>query len=275
MGGRVPVTEENKTRSYYKYYEQGVADPSPETIQYILGSKGTVEEGLSIHDRAKIQEAGCYPAKTGYYPLKEGGLLVASNLEAPDLTSDMMYWWFAWHCLDGFRYTIWDPDDHFGISLDDAGKKIVLDPNIPIDQKTWGATHRAYESLSSTEDPTYISLGMKEPATLGYDVSKVGTAGCMFLLSANTMLEEMHVPVHVSLLLKKVNGATQVHERFWIGYHIIDGEGKYLLPPEAQIPEEIAIALLMHNAKEYANLNKILPSLYEEESVKPLDYDLK
>ncbi len=271
--GRVPVTDENKTRSYYKYYEMGAADPSPELMQYIVTSKGTVEEGLPISERAKIQD-GTYPAKAGFFPLEEGGILVASDLDTPDLTADMLYWWFAWHCLDNFRYTIWDPDDHFAIMLDEAGMKNEKDDSIPNCQKTWGATHTAHESLSSDQDPLDISIMFQNPADMGYDLSKIGTDECQFMLAANAVIEQMQAPVVMTLLLKKVNGVNQIQERFWIGYHIIDGEGKCLLPPGIEIPDEIGIGLLMHNAKEYGNLEKILPSLYAEESDKPLFYDL-
>jgi hypothetical protein len=41
--------------------------------------------------------------------------------------------------------------------------------------------------------------------------------------------------------------------------------GKYLLPPEVQLPEEVAVGLIAHNFKEFNHLQKILPSVYAEE----------
>ncbi len=271
--GVVPVTEENKTRSYYKYYEQGAADPTPEQVQRIMGSKGTVEEVLKVSDRAKVQD-GIYPARTGFYPLPDGGVMVTSYLPAPNITGDMMYWWFAWHCLDDFRYTIWDPDDHYAISIDDAGLAIEKDDSIPISQKTWGATHTALETLAPGQDQGHFRLMFKNPADLGYDLSKLGTDECQFLITGNVVFEEANMPIHVSLLLKKVNGVNEIQERFWIGYHIIDGEGKCLLPPEVEIPDDLCYGLLLHNIKEYGNLARMLPQLYAEESGKGLFYDL-
>ena len=43
---------------------------------------------------------------------------------------------------------------------------------------------------------------------------------------------------------------------------IINGEAKYLLPPEVQLPEQVAMGLEVRNIKEFSNLAKILPSVH-------------
>ncbi len=119
---KVPVADDANTKSYYKYYEMGIEDNTPEQMEFVLHCKGTEEEGLSIQDRAKVEDPGTVPAETGFYPLKEGGMLVAGNIPAADLTADMMYWWFAWHGLDPLRYAIWDSDDHFDVKINEEGR---------------------------------------------------------------------------------------------------------------------------------------------------------
>ena len=52
---------------------------------------------------------------------------------------------------------------------------------------------------------------------------------------------------------------------FAVGSLVVDGEAKYLLPPDVKLPEEIAMGLVGHNIKEFSNLAKILPSVYAEE----------
>ena len=66
----VPVAEDAKTKRYYKYYEQGIASPTPEQLAAIDASKGTVETCLDIEDRNKVLEPEkLYPEKTGFYPI--------------------------------------------------------------------------------------------------------------------------------------------------------------------------------------------------------------
>jgi len=147
---KVPVAEDAKTRSYYKYFEDPaweIANLTPEQLKFVAGCKGTEEEALSIHDRNQLLEPNVTaPEKMGYFPLKEGGLLVAGNIPMPDVTPEMLYWWFGWHGLEPLRYAIWDPDDHFNVTINDEGRRRALDPSIPMEEKTWGATHTVLES---------------------------------------------------------------------------------------------------------------------------------
>lgn len=265
---KVPMAADASTKSYYKYYEMGIAPLSPQQMQEIRNSKGTAQEALSIHDRTKMQDPGTYPAKSGYFPLEEGGLLVSGNMPAPNVTANMMYWWFAWHGLDPLRYAIWNPEDHYDVKVNERGRELSSDPNVPLEEKTWGATHIVTESIGGPPDE--ITLMFTEPEKLGYDKSKIGTAGCEFIITANCLMGDMKVPVHVVEVAKKVDGIMTIQERFWIGYHVINGEGKCLIPPDAVLPEEVAMGLIAHFTKEYANLAKILPQVYAEESGKPM-----
>ena len=146
---KVPVSEQAKSFRYYKYYEtMEIAGLTKEQAAYVAQCKGSQEEALSIYERNKLLEAGStYPAKTGFYPLKEGGLLVAGNVPMPDCTPEMLYWWWAWHGLEPLRYAIWDPEDHFDVSLNQTGRERALDPNVPLEEKAWDATHTVQESI--------------------------------------------------------------------------------------------------------------------------------
>lgn len=260
---KVPVAADAKTKSYYKYYEMKIASLTEEQQQYIAQCKGTADDALSIHDCTKIQEPGTYPAKTGFYPLKEGGLLVAGNIPMPDVTADMLNWWWAWHGLDPLRYAIWDPEDHFDVKINEEGRQRALDPKVPMAEKNWGATHTVQESIGGPPDEIVIMF--TEPAKLGFDNNKIGTESCEFMVAANALLGPMKVPVVMAEVAKKVDGVMTFQARFWVGYHIIDGEAKYLLPPEVILPEEIAMGLVGHNIKEFTHLAKIPPSVYAEE----------
>ena len=267
----VPVAEDAKTKSYYKYYEQGIASPTAEQLAMVDASKGTVEECLEIEDRNKMLEPGTtLPEKLGYYPTKDGGLLVAGNIPMPDVTADMLYWWFAWHGLEPLRYAIWDPEDHFDVQINEEGRRRALDPSVPMEEKAWGATHTVQESIGGP--PSEIVIMFQNPADMGFDMSKIGTEGCEFMVTANALLGPMKMPVVMTEVAKKIDGEMTFQARFWVGYHIIDGEAKCLVPAAKVIPEAecdmIAKGLLAHNIKEFSNLNKVLPKVYAEENGK-------
>lgn len=263
---KVPVATDANTKSYYKYYEMEIANLTPEQMAYVGQCKGTVEESVSIHDRNQLLDVACHPAKTGFYPLKEGGLLVAGNIKMPGVKPEMLDWWFAWHGLEPLRYAIWDNEDHFGVEINEEGRRRALDDSIPMNEKTWGATHTVQESIGGPADE--ITIMFQNPWEMGFDKSKYGTAGCKFIVAANALLGPMKVPVVMIETAAEVDGELEFRARFFIGYHIINGEGKYLLPPEVVLPEEVAMGLVGHNIKEFSHLAKILPSVYAEENGK-------
>ena len=266
----VPVAEDAKTKPYYKYYEEGIASPTPEQMAMVMSSKGTLDECLEIEDRNKLLEPGTYPEKFGFYPTKDDGLLISGNVPMPDVNAEMLYWWFAWHGLEPLRYAIWDPEDHFDVQINEEGRKRSLDQNIPMNEKTWGATHTVQESIGGPASE--IVLMFQNPKDMGYDVSKIGTEGCEFIVCCNSLLGPMKMPVVMTEVLKKIDGVETFQARFWVGYHIIDGKAQCLAPALKIIPEEecemLAKGLLAHNIKEFTNLNRILPSVYKEENGK-------
>lgn len=259
---RVPVKDGSEKVSYYKYYLEDIVGISDELREKLMNSKGKKEDALEIYDREKLQSNECYPSETGYYPLKKGGALVASNVKIPNITNEMIEWWTSWFALDPLRYALWDPEDHYDISIDEYGRKRALDPSVPMGEKLWGATHYVEESFDG-EEPTKLVMKFISPADAGYDMSLLGTDQCVFMVCAESKMGKM--PVFVTETFSKINGNMEVRLRFWIGYELKDGKAKCKLPPFIKIPENMLKGLLIHNFKEFAQMNKILPSLYAEE----------
>lgn len=254
---KVPVAADAGSKRYYKYYEMGIEDLTPEQMAYVANSKGTVEDALEASDRAKLLESGCYPAKTGYYPLRDGGLLVAGNIPMPNVTADMLYWWFAWHGLEPLRYAIWDPEDHFDVKLDEAGRARALDPGIPMNEKTWGATHTVLESVGGPADE--IVLMFQDPGVMRYDKSKIGTEDCEFLVCCNALMGSAKIPVIMTECAKKLDGVMTFMARFWGGYHVIDGKARYLLPPRCSYPSRLPWAWKATTSRNSPTLPEYFP----------------
>ena len=58
--------------------------------------------------------------------------------------------------------------------------------------------------------------------------------------------------------------------RFWIGYALVDGQFKKILPEGARVPDMVPRGLFAHNIKEFTNLASILPSVWQEMGRLPL-----
>lgn len=63
------------------------------------------------------------------------------------------------------RYRIWDPEDHFYARQQMPEK--VLDPNVPMREKTWGTVHDVLEDVGP--GPERLILEFRYPHELGYE----------------------------------------------------------------------------------------------------------
>lgn len=263
---KVPVTEQDKKKSYYKYYEMDLATQPEEKLAKIAQGPGNPEDALKIEDRNKLFDKGNLPDEFGYYLMEDGSAIVSNSTFMPGVTGEMLQWWFAWHALDPLRYAIWDNEDHFGLEISDEVRAKILDPNVPLREKSWGVTHRVYESMGGPTDT--IDIAFQYPKDLGYDQDKIGTDACNFMVCANGVT---HLPdgnkaaALMTHMAREVEGGVEFRSRFWMGYHIIDGKPVKLMPDGMKLPEIAPKSLIAHNVKEYTNLAAILPKVYAEE----------
>lgn len=44
--------------------------------------------------------------------MDDGSIYVAVNTKMPDVTGEMLDFWFAWHSVKSIRYKLWHPLDH-------------------------------------------------------------------------------------------------------------------------------------------------------------------
>lgn len=261
---KVPVAADAKTKSYYKYYENmEIANLTEEQMAYIANCKGELGQGLEIEDRNRLLDDDYIPEPHGYYPLKGGGLLVSGTIPMPDVTYDMLNWWWPWHALDPLRYAIWDAEDHFDSKMQEEARARILDPTVPIPEKIWGCNNSVMESIGGPADEIVIMF--RNPGELGYDMSKIGPGKREFFLAANALMGSMKVPVVMTETAREIDGVMTFFARFWVGYVIENGKAKYVLPPDLKLPDQVAMGLAGHNIKEFQHLNKILPLVYAEE----------
>ena len=137
----------------------------------------------------------------------------------------------------------------------------VVDPNVPMNQKTWGVDHYIMEDVGP--GPEFLQLCFKRPEDLGYDESILGTENCESMVCAVGKSSCAAVMTHKWHPYK--NGVL-FESRFWIGYRMDeDGNVVKAIPEGVSIPPFVPQGLFAHNIKEFTNLAAILPTLYAEE----------
>ncbi|MBF7097253.1 DAPG hydrolase family protein [Alkalibacter mobilis] len=263
---KVPVTNSDKEKSYFKYYLKKINEGPIE--KHAKVSDGILDNStaLRIHDRNDLFNEGYLSEEFGQWQLEDGTALIANKTFFPNVTGEMFDWWFAWHPIDRLRYAIWDNEDHYDVNLEDPSK--ALDFSLSMRERHWGSIHYIWEDIG-TGNVDLLKISFKRPSEFGYDESKVDTALCNALICANVLVygnDKMpDVPVVMTHFLRPVKGGSELRSRFWFGWQIIDGHPVKSIPDDLQIPIAGPEALLKHNIKEFSNLAEILPLVYKEE----------
>jgi len=75
MNPHPPISEEDKKKSYYKYYLRDMTAPAPEVYEKAAAARLTPDEVLSPHEVSRMFEPGYLPGEMGYCALPDGNFL--------------------------------------------------------------------------------------------------------------------------------------------------------------------------------------------------------
>jgi phloretin hydrolase len=257
------LTEIERKRPYAGYVTRPMSPP-PAEIYEALG-KGPIDpaDALPIGRLNDLLEPGYLATERGWCIMPDGTGFVAGLTTMPGVTADMIDWWFAWHGLEGLRYAIWNPDQHFDVHVAPADLERRLDKRLSLRERNWGTTDVVTEDVGT--GTMLLDISFMSPEDFGYDMIRF-TSGALTAVNANL---GPHNPVSRLVCFthqaRAIAGGIELRSRFWIGWNMIDrkpvrvGHG---IP--AEVISGLAHALAHHCPKEYYNLAAILPQVYAE-----------
>jgi hypothetical protein len=264
---RIPVSDADKKKSYYKYLLRPMAPGPKESFDAITDEPHDNKLALRVHDRNRLFDPGDLPDPIGWWLLEDGTAIVANRIFFPGSTGEMFDWWFAWHPLDRLRYGIWDPEDHFDVYLQDKAK--ALDMSKSMRERHWGSVHYVWETIGPDSGMDMVQLNFMRPGELGYDESKIDTDACNALICSNNhtfgRADHADLPVTMVHFLRPVKGGSELRSYFWFGWQIENEKPVKRLPAGVTIPAKLPKSLLQHSTVEYANLAAMLPEIYAKE----------
>ena len=85
------------------------------------GKEMPTTAALQRGDINKLFDRGYLAGENGYCRLDNGSMHTAVLIKMPNVTIDMINWWFWWHAAEGIRYRIWYPEMHFDTEADFGG----------------------------------------------------------------------------------------------------------------------------------------------------------
>ena len=87
--------------------------------------------------------------------MDDGTYLVSMNCPMPNITVEMIEWWFWWHTQDDLRYQVWYPGDHISIKYHKKDREFFEQPNVP-------------DFVPNTQCPVERIGGMKMPLRIDF-----------------------------------------------------------------------------------------------------------
>lgn len=255
---RVPITKEEATLPYYKYFIRPMA-VLPEEKTMLADTPQPVDRGIPFSERDLfLSEAADY-CHIGFGENADGTAYAANETYVEGATPEMLDWWFAWHAVGSdLRYKLWDPEDHFYAKADNVAH--VCNPDIPMNQKTWGVNHQILEDIGAGKLST--TLHFMSPASFGYTPSLVGTARCSTLVCGG------NTPAFMTHKCYPYRNGIMIASYFWCGYMLTPDGNMVRIPDFSKAPVKpimMAKLLYSHNVKEMTNLGTILVDLYNEQ----------
>lgn len=264
------------------YLDRPMTPPGRDVLEAI--EAGPIEPGqaLALKEVDRLLDPAPLERETGWCVLPDGVAYVAVRTAMPEVSGEMVDWWFDWHPRDPMRYRVWHPKAHRDNSLEqtpgaragedvDVSRKGVPRARGHARAKThWGVVHHPVEDVGTGmvrariefEAPT--EMGMSNDA-LGHP--RVATIVCGY--AGDDRLKMRHSPMfHVFL---REGAGVVLRSRFWLGaalrpYGPLGSIGGALLNRPGvrrrALPKGLPRALARHCAEEYANLGAILPELY-------------
>lgn len=262
--------------------------PGRDVLDAIEAGPIDPDQVLALKDVDRLLDPAPLERETGWCVLPSGVAYVAVRTVMPEVSGEMVDWWFDWHPRDPLRYRVWHPKAHRDNSLeqtppgDGVSHKVVPRTRV---KAHWGAVHHPVEDVGTgivrarIEFKAPTEMGMSSDAL---DDPHVATIVCGY--AGDDRLHMRHSPMFHVLLRAGAGekegdgrddpgtrGGVVLRSRFWLGaalrpYGPLGGVGETLLNrPTIRrrgLPKGLPGALARHCAEEYANLGAILPELY-------------
>ena len=191
----------------------------------------------------------------GYAKMDDGTYLVSMICPMPEITAEMIDWWFWWHPQANERYQVWFPGEHYGIGYSKKQKEYFNQRLCPPFQNN---TQYPVEKIGGVKMPLRIDFVTPEEFGFSRQVmeeNNVQRIVCGHVGAFNNLIKHTEM-VHI---FKQTEDGLFMISRFWLGRTM-----KNHLLRKLIITEDMAKGMAEHCCVEYRNLCEILPLLYKK-----------
>lgn len=192
--------------------------------------------------------------EVGYRKMSDGTYLVCMVCPMPEITTQMIDWWFWWHPKNSLRYKVWFPGEHIGISYNKKNQAYFQRGTLP---KFEANTHYPIERIGKAVLPLRIDFVSEKEFGFSEDIMEengIERIVCGHVGAFNNLVKH----TQMAHIFKKTDDGLFMISRFWLGKTMNPILRKII------INDNMAKSMAEHCCIEYRNLKEILPILYKE-----------
>lgn len=226
----------------------------PSDIELKLKKTGGITKTLFQNKNSILTEKELQ-LECGYTLIEDDHYLVSMYTPMPNVTKEMVEWWFWWHPQASERYRAWYPKEHKSISFEKKDKEYFSHKVTPAFKTN---TQYPIERIGNLFAP--LSINFVSPEDFGFDKQSMeqnnietivcGHVGAMKGLIPNTEMAHIFFKAEQGLLLVS---------RFWLGKCL-----KSKIVKNFFITEQQAKGMAYHCCVEYRNFANKIPAMYTE-----------
>lgn len=225
----------------------------PVDIHDLIESGGNITptEFESIND---VLRNPLLRTEAGFYKNKNGDYLVSMYCPMPEVTAEMISWWFWWHPQKSIRYKIWFPGEHFSVSYSKKDREYFRSSCLPSFREN---IQYPVEKIGKIVMPLSIEFLTAEHFGFEKELMKkskvravvCGHVGALYGLVPHTEMAHIFFEDEKGLFMVS---------RFFIGKRL-----KNPLLRKIILNDDTARGMAEHCCKEYRNLAERLPVIYK------------
>ncbi len=268
LAKRPPLTPEEEARPFAKYYYDEMPRPNPGHFE-MMNQPCDPAKAITPDEMNRLLDPGDLDVEIGWCNLPNGAGFIANRIIYPNITPEMIDWWFAWHPLENLRYRIWYPPQHGGLMLSPANRARILDDSVPVAERNWGVIHHVTENCNCGMEN--IDINFMSPKDFGFDMTRwkkpyVSTfaGGFGWAVAVEKTDESITAPAIMCHIFRPHKDGLEHRTRFWMGYRFSGGKPELSLPPGIAVPPAAVQGLARHNVCEFTRFRDFLPRIYAE-----------
>ena len=208
------------------------------------------------------------PGKSGYCMLEDGASYITVKSRLPGVSAEMLQWMTAWQGLEPVNYMAVNSETHHSAAVSDLDREKIGRPMLSAEQRSQGIIVYTVDQIAGELQGAVTSY--LSPADQGLDLAQYVKSGAVTI--GGTVLRQRHAetdPQKKSLsieisVIRDTGDGVEVQTHVWCGYKILRRVSKRFDGAGIQPTEASTAALAQHIAGEWAQIGRILPTLYRE-----------